>query len=312
MANILYLSPAAQHSTPDSEKYFRLEKTADSPNKCHFPKGGTLTYSPDGSKIAFNRIFRNFRTWKRYYGGLAQDIWIYDLKTHKTQRVTHWKGTDTYPMWYENTIYFASDRGSNHRMNIWAYNSSDKSFRQITHFTDFDVDWPNLGNNGIVFQDGGSLYVLDLPSEQLHKIDVTVPDDGARTRSRWVEAQKMIRSGNIAPNGKRALFGARGDIFTVPAKHGPTRDLTRTSNAQEQYPSWSPDGKWIAYLTDSNGSNELAIRPSDEPGSEELVTNFKEGYFFNPRWSPDSDKLAFGDNNHVLWYVDIKNEKPVK
>ena len=291
---------------------FTVNKEGGLPEQMPLPKGGTLTYSPDGSKIAFNRIFRNFRTWKRYYGGLAQDIWIYDFKTHKTQRVTHWKGTDTYPMWYKNTIYFASDRGANHRLNIWAYNTTDKSFRQITHFKNYDVDWPSLGNNGIVFQNGGSLYVLDLPSEQLHKIDVKVPDDGARTRPHWVEAQKMIRSFDIAPNGKRALFGARGDVFTVPAKHGPTRDLTHTSDAQEQYPSWSPDGKWVAYLTDSHGSNELAIRPSDGSGSEELVTHFKSGYFFNPRWSPNSDKIAFSDNNHVLWYVDIKDKKPVR
>ena len=291
---------------------FTVNKEGGLPQQMPLPKGGTLSYSPDGGKIAYNRIFRNFRTWKRYYGGLAQNIWIYDLKSHKSEQVTHWKGTDTYPMWYQQKIYFASDRGPNHRLNIWVYNTSTKQFRQLTHFKDFDVDWPSLGNNGIVFQQGGSLYVLDLPSEQLHKIDVTVPTDGARTRPRWVKAQKMIRSFDIAPNGKRALFGARGDVFTVPAKNGPTRDLTKTSDAQEQYPTWSPDGKWIAYLTDSHGSNEIAIRPTDGSGQERLVTDFKEGFFLNPKWSPNSDKLAFGDNNHVLWIKDINGNKPIR
>ncbi len=291
---------------------FEVNYLGGLPQQLPLPKGGILSYSPDGSKIAYNRIFRNFRTWKRYTGGLAQNIWIYDLKTHKIQQVTKWKGTDTYPMWYKNTIYFASDRGANHRLNIWAYNTGTKTFRQITRFKDYDVDWPSLGNNGIVFQDGGSLYVLDLPTEKLHKIEVTVPNDGVRTRPRWVTVNKMIRSFDIAPNGKRVLFDARGDVFTVPAKHGAIRNLTRTSNAQEQYAAWSPNGKWVVYLTDSPGRNELAMRPSDGSGKQEILTHFKKGYFLNPVWAPGSDKVAFADNMHRLWYLNIKDKKVVR
>ncbi|MBE0651082.1 MAG: PD40 domain-containing protein [Bacteroidales bacterium] len=309
--NIVFLSRRATWNSWFGQP-FEVSKMGGLPEQLPLPKGGVMSYSPDGSKIAYNRIFRNFRTWKRYEGGLAQDIWIYDFKTHQTEQVTTWKGTDTYPMWYKNTIYFASDRGENHRLNIWAYDVNTKAFRQITHFKDYDVDWPSLGNNGIVFQDGGSLYVLDLPSEQLHKINVTVPTDGTQTMPRWVNAGKMIRSFDVAPNGKRVVFGARGDIFTVPAKHGATRDLTQTSNAQEQNPAWSPDGKWVAYLTDASGENELAIRPSDGSGSQEDVTHFKTGYFYNPLWSPNSDMLAFSDNNHVLWYINLKDKKPVR
>jgi len=113
---------------------FEVNHLGGLPQQLPLPKGGVLSYSPDGSKIAYNRIFRNFRTWKRYTGGLAQNIWVYDLKTHNIQQVTKWKGTDTYPMWYKNTIYFASDRGVNHRLNIWAYNTGTKVFRQITRF----------------------------------------------------------------------------------------------------------------------------------------------------------------------------------
>ena len=282
------------------------------PEPLPLQQGGTLSFNADGSKIAYNRIFRNFRTWKRYDGGLAQDIWIYDLKTHDIEQLTHWKGTDTYPMWYKNTIYFASDRDENRRLNIWAYDLNTKSVREVTHFKDFDIDWPSLGNNGIVFQEGGSLYVLDLPSEQLHKIEVSVPDDGTRTAPRWTTTNTMIQSFDVAPNGKRALFEARGDIYTIPQKNGPTRNITQTSNAQEQYPSWSPDGKWIAYVTDGSGENEVAIRPADGSGQETLITHFQKGYFYDPQWSPNSDMLAFSDNNHTLWYVSIADKKPVK
>ena len=276
------------------------------------PKGGMTSYSPDGTKVAYNRIFRNFRTWKGYYGGLAQDIWIYDFTTREAERVTSWKGTDTDPMWYGDTIYFASDRGAEARLNIWAYDLGSKSFRQLTHFEDYDVDWPSLGDTGMTFQDGGSLYVIDLPSETLHKVEVTVPVDGVRTRPRWVDAATTIHSMAISPNGKRALFGARGDVFTVPAEHGNTRDLTRSSNAREMDPAWSPDGAWVAYATDRSGEDQIAIRPADGSGDETILTNRTAGTLYAPVWSPDSARVAFSDSDHVLWILGVKDRTLVR
>jgi tricorn protease len=290
-------------------RLFTVSVNGGLPEQLPLPKGGVLSYSPDGNRIAYNRIFRNFRTWKDYYGGLAQDIWIYDFRTRQIERVTDWKGTDTYPMWYQNKIYFASDRGAEGRLNIWVYDLDTKTFSQVTHFTNYDVDWPSLGDTGIVFQQGGSLWVIDLPGENLHKVKVTVPNDDIRMRSRWVDASKLIQSYDIAPNGKRAMFGARGDIFTVPVEYGNTRDLTQTSGTREQYPSWSPDGKWVAYTTDKTGESQVAIRPADGSGEETILTNRQEGYFYQPVWAPGNDKLAFSDNQHILWYLDLKQKQ---
>ncbi|MGH8146245.1 MAG: S41 family peptidase [Rhodanobacteraceae bacterium] len=287
------------------------------PTQLPLPKGGMLTYSPDGHSIAYNRIFRNFRTWKRYKGGLAQDVWLYDFATKKSSRITDYPGADMDPMWYGHLIYFISDRGTATRKNLWVYDINTKQFRQVTHFTDYDISWPSLGDTGIVFQDGADLYVLDLPSEQLHKLEVTVPDDGTRTGPRRVDASKYLElddtagDTNIAlsPNGKRALLQARGDIWSLPREHGPSRDLTDTSNAEEEYPSWSPDGKWIAYATDVNGEDQLAVRSAGDTGAEQVLTHFKTGYFYGPTWSPGSDKLAFSDNEHRLWILDVKSRK---
>ena len=291
---------------------FLVPKDGGAATRFPVPRGGVTSFSPDGSKIAYNRIFRNFRTWKRYYGGLAQDVWIYDLKTHDTRRVTDWKGTDTHPMWFANTIYFASDRGPEKRLNIWAYDLTSTQFRQITDFKEYDVDWPSLGDTGIVFGCGGELYVLDLPSEKLEKVDVQVPNDGVRTRPRWVDASKTIQAFDIAPNGRRALFEARGDVFTVPAEHGNTRDLTQTSGIREQDPSWSPDGKWIAYVTDRTGEAQLAVRSADGTGDEQILTSRNKGYLYDPTWSPDSEKVAFDDSDHTLWFVGVKDRKVTK
>jgi tricorn protease len=283
--------------------------------------GGLMTYSPDGHSLAYNRIFRNFRTWKRYLGGMAQDVYTYDLAAKKLTRITDWKGTDTAPMWYGRRIYFLSDRDARRRENLWVFDLDSRQFREITHFSGYDIDFPSLspgeetpnaGGAGIVFQQGGSLWVLDLPSEQLHQLEVSVRDDGVRTGPRFVDASKLIREKDaaqqtnfaVSPNGKRALFSARGDLFTVPAEHGATRNLTQTSNADEDHPSWSPDGKTIAYTTDSTGEQEIATRPA-EGGTERILTRFQAGFFYSPVWSPDGKHLAFPDGAHRLWLLDV-------
>jgi tricorn protease len=303
-------------------KLFAVPLEGGFPVALPLDRGGFLSYSPDGQKIAYNRIFRNFRTWKRYDGGLAQNVDIYDFTTKQLTRVTDWPGTETFPMWYGKTIYFLSDHDQQRRGNIWAYDTDSKQFREITHFTDYDVDFPSLGAGddaqaGIVFQQGGHLYVIDLPSEQIHELDVTVPDDGTRTGPAWVDASDSIRDTDmaqqtdfdIAPNGKRAVFSARGDIFTLPAEHGNTRDLTGTSGADEDHPAWSPDGATIAYTTDASGEQQIAIRPA-EGGDEKVLTHFDHGYLYGPVWSPGGDRLAFSDSEHRLWTVATAGGEP--
>ncbi len=280
-------------------------------------RAGFISYGPDGHSIAYTRIFRDFRTWKRYDGGLAQDVYTYDFDTRTLVRITDWKGTDTSPMWFGHRIYFLSDRDGNRRANIWCFDTDSRQFRQITRFTDMDIDFPSLGDSAITFQQGGRLYVLDLPGEKLHALDVRVFDDGTRTGPRMVRAGDAVRDQDnaqqtdyaLSPNGRRALFSARGDIFTVPAEHGATRDLTNTSNADEDHPSWSPDGRLVAYTSDASGGQQIAIRPAGG-GAERTLTHFPTGYFYTPLWSPDGARLAFSDNDHRLWIVGTDGAAP--
>jgi tricorn protease len=293
-------------------RLFEVSKDGGLPEALPLPTGGMTSFNAEGTKIAYNRIFRNFRTWKDYYGGLAQDVWIYDLQTKRIDRVTDWKGTDSDPMWYGNVIYFASDRGPDKRLNLWAYDLTTKAFHQVTHFEDFDIDWPSLGDTGIVFQCGGGLYVVDLPDETLHEVKVELASDLPSTRAGFVNARETIQDFDIAPNGKRVLFGARGEIFTVPEKDGNTRDVTQASAAREQYPAWSPDGKNVAYVTDRTGEAEIAIRPADGTGEEKILTARNKGYLYGPVWSPDSKKLAYSDSDHVLWILNVDDRKATR
>jgi tricorn protease len=278
---------------------------------------GLATYGPDGHTIAYNRIFRNFRTWKRYNGGLAQQVFTYDFNTRALTQITNWSGTNTSPMWWGRRIYYLSDQDTNRRANIWVYDQDTKQSREVTHFTDYDIDFPALGGDAIAFQQGGKLYRLDLPSEALTEAPISVPDDNPRTRAHVHQVRGEIRDADpagqvdyaLAPNGKRTLFSARGDIFSVPTENGATRDLTATPGLDEDHPAWSPDGRTIAYTTDVGGTDQVAIRPA-EGGQEKVLTAFTQGYFYGPLFSPDGKLLAFSDNAHKLWVVGVGGGAP--
>jgi tricorn protease len=280
---------------------------------------GLATFGPDGHSIAYNRIFRNFRTWKRYNGGLAQQVFIYDFDTRKLEQITSWSGTNTSPMWAGRKIYYLSDQDTHRRANIWVYDQDTRQSREVTHFTDYDIDFPALGDGGIAFQQGGKLYLLDLPSEQLHEVAVSVPDDNPRTRPHVAQVKDAIRSADparqvdfaLAPNGKRTLFSARGDIFSVPTEEGATRDLTGTPGVDEDHPAWSPDGRMIAYTTDVGGGQQVAVRPA-EGGPEKVLTAFAEGYLYGPVFSPDGRRLAFSDGWHRLWLASVDGGAPTQ
>jgi tricorn protease len=292
-------------------RLFSVGMAGGLPERLPIDKGGLTSFSADGTRIAYNRIFRNFRTWKRYQGGMAQDIWLYDFKANTAERLTDYPGTDTYPMWRGDTIYFGSDRGQNQRMNLYAYNLRSKQTRQLTDFRDFDVNWPSLGPDSIVFENGGYLYLLDLATEKTRKLTVYLPGDREQARRRWVSVSKLITDFNLSPEGKRAVFTARGDVFTVPAKEGSIRNLTQTSGAREKYAAWSPDGKWIAFLSDRTGEDELYLVPQDGMGPEIRVTTDGKVFRLAPIWSPDSKKLLLADKDARLFYVDLEAKQPV-
>jgi tricorn protease len=283
------------------------------PQPMFMDEGGLLSYSPDGTKIAYNRIFRNFRQWKRYTGGMAQDITIYDVKTNAVDGVIpHSEYTDTFPMWHGDKIYFTSDRGSAHRLNLYSYDTGSKQVEQLTQFEEFDVMWPSLGPDAIIFENGGYLYTYDLRAREAKKLTVMVNGDRGQAMKRWASVNKEITDFDIAPDGKRAVVAARGEIFTVPAKDGSTRNLTHSPGVREQKVAWSPNGQWVAYISDRSGEDEIYITAQDGLSPEQQITSGHKGFMFTPAWSPDSSKIAWADKDLTLWYVDIQEKKPVQ
>jgi tricorn protease len=330
------------------KRQFTVSIDGGLPEPLPMDQGGLTSFNADGTKVAYNRIFRNFRTWKRYTGGLAQDIYIYDIKNNVfEEKIPHTDYTDTFPMWHGNTVYFTSDRGSEHRFNIYSFDLGSKQVEQLTHFTDFDVMWPSLGDSSIIFENGGYLYLFDLTSHQPTKLSITLPGERDLAMKHWTSVSKLITDFDIAPDGKRAAFAARGDVFTVPAKEGATRNLTHSSDSREKLVSWSPDGRWIACVSDRTGEDEIYITPQDGMGNldlgkepenkdkekdkdkeaaakeaaaekqrgkdkEQQITSGYKGFKYAVVWSPDSKRLAWSDKDLNLWWVDINEKKPVK
>jgi tricorn protease len=309
---ILFLS-RSDASNGWTKRPFSVSIDGGLPEPLPMSEGGLTSFSPDGNKVAYNQIFRNFRQWKRYTGGLAQDITIYDLKNNVVDgTVPHTEYTDSFPMWHANTIYFNSDRGPEHHLNLYSYDLTSKQVEQITHFTDWDVMWPSMGPDGIIFENAGYLYTLDFQSKEPKKLAISVPGEHDQIMKHWVSVSKNVSDFDISPEGKRAVFSARGDVFTAPAKDGSVRNLTRTPGIREKNVAWSPDGRWIAYVSDRTGEDEIYITPHDGMGKEQQVTSGYKGFKYGLGWSPDSKKIAWSDKDVRLWYVDINEKKPVQ
>ena len=242
------------------------------------PYAGFGAISPDGQWLAYSLHSTDNRTWKRYRGGMATDLWLYNLGDGSAKRFTTWEGNDTLPMWVPggdgSTVYYLCDQGPEHRMNIWAYTVATGAREQVTAHVDNDVRWPSIGpgeggKGEIVFQLGGELRLLNLATRKDRVVPVTIPGDRPALRPRTVDAAKWMQGSAISPTGKRVVVGARGDLFSVPAKEGVTRNLTRSGGVYERDPSWSPDGRWIAYFSDATGEYELWVRPADAKPPEE-------------------------------------------
>ena len=274
-------------------------------------KAGAGDLDGSGQKVAYSPLFRDFRTWKRYEGGWAQDLYIFDLQAKTAVQVTKHARSDRDPMWIGDDLYFGSDRDSIH--NIYRYDVAAKGVSQITSFKDWDVRWPSSDGKGqIVFEHNGELQVLSVAGEgagQPRKLAIFVPDDGARTRPERVDASKNIETFDLGPTGKRAVFVARGDVFSVPVEHGPVRNLTHSSNAHEREASWSHDGKQVAFVSDWTGEEQVWIAATDGSSAPRAITEETRGRLYDPIWSPDGNRIAYSDQTGKLLVVAIAGGK---
>lgn len=288
-------------------KYFLVSLDGGLEKPLPIINGGFAALSSDGQQVCFTPVDREFRTWKRYKGGRATELWTYNLKDNTSEQITHFVGTDQWPTWFGDNIYYASDRDL--KLNIYRYNTKTKQNDQLTFHKEFDVMWPSGRNGQIAYENGGYLYKLNTATGKSEKVTVNVSFDNTNLLPYYKNVKEDIHSYTVSPTGKRALFDARGDIFSVPAENGVIENLTQTPDAREIYPTWSPNGKYIAYHSDATGEYEVYLLENKKGATPRQLTMGSKAWKYGAEWSPNSRYLVYSDRTLDLLLIDTQTGK---
>jgi tricorn protease len=305
---------ASQHaSTSDFPRLYRVR--ADGVGPAHLlplPSAAAGSISPDGSTLAYVPFQQWQAAWKRYRGGQTTPIWLVNLKTLDIEKIPRESSNDSYPVWDGATVYFLSDR--NGPVSLFSYDTGSKQVQEVIANRGLDLKTVSAGPGALVYEQFGSLHLYDLASHQEHAVQVTIRGDFPELVPHMAKvAASEVQNIGISPTGARLVVEAHGDIFTVPAEKGDTRNLTRTPGSAERDPVWSPDGKSIAYFSDASGEYQLYVRDQDGLQPPKVIDlGPGASFFYGPLWSPDSKRIAFSDKHLRLWYVDVAGGKPVK
>ena len=287
-----------------SGKLWSVSAEGDMPEQLPLPEGGFCSYSPDGKKLAYNRVMREFRTWKYYKGGMADDVWVYDPASKKIENVTNNVSQDIFPMWIGEEIFFISDR--DRTMNLFVYNTATKKTEKVTNYTDYDIKFPSTNGEVIVYEQGGYIFKFDPRTRKAEKVSITLNSESIYARKEMKNVAGNLTAASLSPDGKRVAVTARGEVFNVPVEKGVTRNITRTSGANERGAKWSPDGKWIAYISDRTGETEVWLQGED--GEPQQLTKGSDTYIRQIIWSPDSKTLLYTDRKNRLVEVNIASK----
>jgi tricorn protease len=294
--------------TTASPKVYTVSVNGGTAEAMPMPEAGSGSFSPDGKQMVYSPRFRDFRPEKRYQGGQANTLWIYDLATNDAKKISDDPHAARDEMWIGGTIFYNSDRDG--KFNLWAYDTRSGKTSEVTQNRDWDIRWPSSDEQGkIVYEKNGELEVFDVNSKKADHLSINVPDDGINRRRRQVNVANLIQGYGLSPKGERAVFEARGDIFTVPIEHGGVRNLTKSSGAHDKAPAWSPYGRYIAFLSDKTGEDELYIIPEDGSGPMQQLTNDGHAQRYGPLWSPDAKKIAFSDKDGKVFVITLATKQ---
>lgn len=299
---VLFSSGRTSAPTP-YYKFWSIALAGGLPEPLPLPRVNRGQLSADGSRFVYQLVAKNDLEWRNYRGGQAQPIRLLDMKTLDETRLP-WNGSDdTDPVWVGDRIYFLSDRDN--LVNLYRYDPASKQVAQVTKYKDFDIKNLASGAGVLAYEQGGYIHLFDPKSNNDQQLVIHVRGDLPWTMPQWKDLGSSIVRGSLSPTGVRALFEARGDVFTVPMDKGDSRNLTHSSHAADRLPIWSPDGKSIAWFSDASGEYQLMIGDQAGLESPRAIKLEKPTFYFTPVWSPDSRSIAYTDEGLNLWIVDV-------
>jgi tricorn protease len=301
---VLFASPRNSFN----DRYWQLYKVnlePGFPEQLEIPNGQRATYSPDGTRLAYNPLSYVFGQWKHYRGGTHAVISLYKFSDHSIQRIPQPQGgcNDADPMWMGDTVYFRSDR--NGEFNLFSFDLKTQTVKPLTQHQDFPVLYASSGDGKIVYEQAGYLHLLDPKKSKSQKITIGIPADLLELRPRYAKGVNFVRSVSLSPTGARVVMSFRGEVVTLPAEKGDARNLTNTVGVHDRDPVWSPDGKQIAYFSDEGARYMLHVRSQDGKGDIKKIALNGAGFYNTPVWSPDSRKISYVDNSYTLYWLDI-------
>lgn len=284
---------------------FTVDLNASLPKQLPFPEGHMASFSADGSRLAYVPKFQFQEAWKRYRGGQTYPIWIAKMSDSTYTEIPRKNSNDSRPMWIGEKVFFLSDREG--KVKLFEYDVNSKKVSRVLDNSGFDFKSASSGAGAIVIEQFGSLKLYDIASKKLAEVPVQISGDFQEVRTRFINVADSITGGSISPNGVRVAINARGEIFTVPTGRGTTENLTNSSGAHDRDPSWSPDGKTIAYLSDSTGEYNLVLADANNGNVvKRIQLGDAPSFYYTPVWSPDSKKIAYTDRRQKLWFVDVE------
>ncbi len=305
--SIIFRSQRDSWTLPES-KLYSVSINGGSAIALPMPEAGSGDYSPDGKKMVYSPRTRDFRSEKRYSGGQANTLYIYDMSSNDAKKISEGERACRDEMWIGDKIYFNSDKDG--KFNLYTYDIASGKTDQVTFFKDWDVRWPSSDEqNQIVYERNGELEILNTQNKQSQKLNITVPDDGLYKRPHTLNVTDYIQGTALSPKGERVLIEARGDIFSVPAEKGTTRNLTHSSDAHDKLPRWSPDGSQVAFISDKSGEEEVWTVAQDGMSAPQQITSGSHAQHYAPEWSSDGKKIAYSDKDGKVYILTISTKK---
>ncbi len=305
-AQVLFRSAREVQARRDF-KVFAVATGGGLPVALPMPTANHVALSPDGTRAAYTPFRDAFHTWKRYRGGRTTPIWVLDLATHEHVEIPRPNASDTNPVWAGDRLLLLSDRDGT--MNLYGWHPGE-DVEPLTTFTDWDVKRASVHGDTVIFERAGQLHELDLGTDQVRTLPIRIDADLPHMRAHWEDATSFIEAMDISPTGVRAVFGARGEILTLPAEDGDVRNLTLSAGVHDRHPSWSPDGSRIAWVSDASGEYELMIGPQDGLGEVEAIPLGDASFYYGVLWSPDDSHIAYTDKRLNLWVMDLDEKRP--